>query len=118
MPGPGTAEDIATAARTQARLLRRGVAILAALPGNAPVKARLTTDHPLSQSGQPIVMVDYQSYSASEVLWVDASPWARQAAARAGYRVLSDAETSWPRNRSVWGPWLSWEEAEPQEQAR
>ena len=106
------------ATRSQAYVLRRGIAIVAALAEQAAVKARLTTDHPLSQAGRPVVMVDYQSYSSAEVLWVDGPPWARQAAVEAGYRVVPEAESTWPAGDAGWRLWAGWEEAEPREVSR
>jgi hypothetical protein len=61
--------------------------ITVALPGREPRGGVLTTERAASSLGLPVVVCDWTVYGSADVLWIDGSPAARCAAARAGYRL-------------------------------
>jgi hypothetical protein len=69
--------------------------IVAAVPGRPPAAATLTKEHSSSSYGQPVVVLDSTAYGVAEVLWIDGSKRTRAVAERAGYKVLSDEDSSW-----------------------
>ncbi|MDP2952590.1 MAG: hypothetical protein Q8O76_04670 [Chloroflexota bacterium] len=73
--------------------------VVAVVPGQSPRRARLTTEHPMSRHGLPVVVLDEQrrvAYGPHEVLWLDGSPEALLKAAEDGFSVLPQEWSRWP----------------------
>ena len=70
--------------------------VVATVPGQPPRRARLTTEHPMSRHGIPLVVIGSESYDPGEVLWLDGSPEALEEAAKAGFSVLPPEWSRWP----------------------
>ncbi|MDP2949625.1 MAG: hypothetical protein Q8P22_08825 [Chloroflexota bacterium] len=62
--------------------------VVAAVPGQPPRRARLTTEHSMSRHGIPVVVIGNRAYDPDEVLWLDGSPEALEEAAKARFSVL------------------------------
>ena len=73
--------------------------IVAAVPGQPPQRARLTTDHAMSSYGIPVVVLDADrstAYGPGEVFWLDVAPEALEEAAKAGFSTLPPEWSRWP----------------------
>ena len=70
--------------------------VVARVTGLAPRRAKLTTDHPMSCYGQPVVTITGQAYPAGAVLWLDGSREAMEVAAEAGFSTLPSEYSQWP----------------------
>lgn len=68
---------------------------IAAIAGQPPRVAKLTTDSSASSHGQPVVVLDGKPFGSGEVLWLDGPKETRDWAAQHGYCVLDDANSRW-----------------------
>ena len=69
--------------------------IVIAVPGKPPGRGILTTARAESSYGIPVAVLDGRAYGFAEVLWIYGPKDTRKAAEKAGYKVLSDADSRW-----------------------
>ncbi|MDP3065001.1 MAG: hypothetical protein Q8O40_17625 [Chloroflexota bacterium] len=70
--------------------------IVAAVPGQPPRRARLTTEHPMSRHGIPVVVIGERALDPDEILWLDGSPETLEEAAKARFSTLPPEWSRWP----------------------
>jgi hypothetical protein len=68
---------------------------IVAVPGQPPRVAKLTTASSASSYGQPVIVLEGNTYGPGEVLWLDGAKETREWAGQHGYQVLSNENSRW-----------------------